>query len=201
MRVTPEMIGDTHARIDANAGRRPWVAAMRAYATTRTGAIARAGAVAVALLPAGAADAATLVEKHGDWALYQTDSAGSRLCFITSVAVETKPAGANRDAVHLYVSAWPKEGVKSEVSAKLGYPLKKGSQPTASINGAAFKMFVKDDRAFVSDPTAELKLIEAMKRGSRLMLDAVSERGTTTTDQYSLSGFERALQALAKACP
>jgi invasion protein IalB len=101
-----------------------------------------------------------------------------------------------------YISAWPKDGVKAEVSVKLGFPVKSGSDVKVSIDKDSFKLFPKDERAFVADATQELKLIEAMKKGTRLKVEAKGERGTTTTtDTYSLSGFSQAIQALAAACP
>lgn len=166
----------------------------------RVGAVLLAVAGALALDAAAMAQTANLVEKHGDWTMYTADSGGSRLCFVTAQPTDTKPDGAKRDPIHFYISAWPKEGVKSEVSIKLGYPVKKGSATTVSIGPQAFKLFIKDDKAFVADPTAELKLIEAMKKGAKVLVEAVSERGTATSDIYSLSGFEKALQALATKC-
>ncbi len=155
---------------------------------------------ATVLAATAAAQSASPVDKFGDWTMYAAEAGGSKICFVSAQPSDIKPEGAKRDPIYFYVSAWPKEGVKSEVSIRLGYPLKKGSQPTASIGPQAFKLFVKDDKAFVSDPTAELKLIEAMKKGSKLLVEAVSERGTATSDIYSLAGFEKALQALAAKC-
>lgn len=163
-----------------------------------------AAAIVAMLAPAGvprvAADTANPLEKHGDWVMYTAEAGGSRLCFVTSQPTDTKPDGARRDAIHFYVSAWPKEGVKAEVSVKLGYPIKRGSAPTVSVGPQAFKLFVKDDKAFVADPTAELKLIDAMKKGGKILVEAVSERGTATSDIYSLNGFEKAIQALSAKC-
>lgn len=155
---------------------------------------------ALALDTAAIAQTANQIEKHGDWTMYTADAGGSRLCFVTAQPTDTKPDGAKRDPIHFYISAWPKEGVKSEVSIKLGYPVKKGSATTVSIGPQAFKLFIKDDKAFVADPTAELKLIEAMKKGGKVLVEAVSERGTATSDIYSLAGFEKALQALSTKC-
>jgi hypothetical protein len=91
--------------------------------------------------------------------------------------------------------------VKGEVSVKLGYPIKAQSDVTVLVGKDEFKLFSKDERAFVSDPTQELKLIETMKKGSSLVVKAKSERGTATTDTYSLAGFAQAMQELAKTCP
>lgn len=165
---------------------------------TNVALMAATGLIGVAAT--GHAQTANPIEKYGDWTMYTADAGGSRLCFVTARPSDTKPDGARRDPIHFYVSAWPKDGVKSEVSIKLGYPVKKGSAPTVSIGPQAFKLFIKDDKAFVADPTAELKLIEAMKKGGKVLVEAVSERGTATSDIYSLSGFDKALQALSSKC-
>jgi invasion protein IalB len=156
--------------------------------------------VALLFMP-GPAIAQTAIEtgRFGDWS-FNVAEGDHKLCFAATQPKEKEPAAANRAKVLLYISAWPKEGVKSEVSVKLGYPIKPGSDVTITIGNDAFKLFAKDERAFVADPTEELKLIEAMKKGSKLLVQASSERGTATSDTYSLSGLSQALQALATSC-
>ena len=91
--------------------------------------------------------------------------------------------------------------MKSEISLKLGYKIKTGSDVVVNIGTATYTLFGKDDRAFVADPTQELKLLDEMKKGSKLQVQATSERGTATTDTYSLAGLSQALKALAQSCP
>jgi hypothetical protein len=146
------------------------------------------------------AHAADVLGRHGDWRALKNGENKDLLCFAITEPKEMEPKGANRDQPYLYVSAWPAAGVKGEVSVKMGYPVKKGSAATANVDGESFAMFSDADRLFVSDPTQELKLIEALRKGATLTLKAVSERGTTTTDTYSLSGASQALQTLAEAC-
>jgi hypothetical protein len=145
----------------------------------------------------------TVVSKFSDWTLYASGDA-QKICFLASAPSQSDPSSLPRDIALLYVSAWPKDGVKSELSVKLGFAPKKSSEPVITITGAAqgmFKLFVKDDRAFVADATQELKLIEAMKKGSKLTVQAISERGASVTDTYALTGMTAALQALAAGCP
>lgn len=155
------------------------------------------------LAPMGPCLAQTAVEtgKFGAWILHQNAGDGPKICFAASVPTLKEPAGANRAKVVLYVSAWPKEGVKSEISFKLGYKIKGGSPVAVTVGTDAFNLFSNDDRAYVADPTEELKLLDAMKKGSKLVIQATSERGTQTTDTYSLQGLGQALQAIAAACP
>ncbi len=173
---------------------------------------ARVTALAVALASsfafAGAANAAKLIEKYGDWSLFVHDAAQKKICFVATQPAAnapkkgTEPAAEQpkRDAVFFYISAWPKDGVKTEVSVLLGYKIKKGSDVTVNIGGTVFKLFPQDDKAFVADPTQELKLIEAMKRGSAMQVAATSESGTATDDKFSLSGISNALKNLDAKC-
>jgi invasion protein IalB len=155
------------------------------------------------LASASAASAQTAVEtgRFGDWIVHQSSGGGSKICFAATQPKAKEPATANRSKIVLYISAWPKEGVKSEISIKMGYPVKTGGTVAVTVGSDVFNLFGKDDRAFVADPTEELKLIEAMKKGSKLTVQGSSEKGTVTTDTYSLSGLGQAMQALAAACP
>jgi invasion protein IalB len=90
--------------------------------------------------------------------------------------------------------------VKTEVSIKLGYPARKGADITVTVGTSAFKLFATGDRAFVADATEELKLVEALRKGTSLTVQATSERGTQTKDTYSLQGLNQALQAMVAGC-
>lgn len=170
--------------------------------------LVRAHAIAWAVLAClavsacgAAAQGANKVGSFGNWSLNATAGAAEKICFAATSPSLKEPAGANRAPVVFYVSAWPKDGVKSEISVKLGYKVKTGSDVVLTIDTVTYSLFAKDDRAFIADATQELKLLEAMKKGSKLQIQATSERGTATTDTYSLAGLSQALKALAQSCP
>lgn len=159
--------------------------------------------IAAILTAASPSHAANVVNKFNDWTLY-SNTVGQQICFLVGIGTPSDSANLKRTAPLMYISAWPKDGVKSEVSVKLGYTPRKASEPTIVITGqvtATFKLFVKDDRAFVADATQELKLIEAMKKGSKLTVQSTPDSGTAVVDTYSLAGMTSALQALAAGCP
>jgi hypothetical protein len=146
------------------------------------------------------AHAAKLVDKSGDWSMFIHDAAQKKICFIASQPSSSSPKDAKRDQPFFYISAWPKDGVKSEVSVLLGYPVKKGSDVTVTISSNSFKLFSQGDKAFVADPTEELKLIDAMKRGSTMEVSGSAEGGFETTDKYSLSGVTASMRNLNSKC-
>jgi invasion protein IalB len=144
--------------------------------------------------------AAQLVSTHKDWISFLHEADGEKLCFITSEPKDKQPANARRDPVHFYISTWTKAGVTAEVSIKLGFPVKKGTDVLLRIEGQQWRLFGEGERAFMANAGDELKLIEAMRKGTRLTVEATSERGTKVVDTYSLAGLAQGLQALADAC-
>jgi len=156
--------------------------------------------VALLLATAVYAQGQKATSTFGDWSAYAHDDTKSKICFVVSQPKSQEPKNANRNPAYFYVSAWPRESVKNEVSVKIGYPFKKGTEATVTVGTASFKLFTQNERAFLGDLTQELKLIDAMRKGSSLQVQGTSERGTNTTDTYSLAGFGQALQALAGLC-
>ncbi len=154
----------------------------------------------ITLASAASAQAVDLVEKQGTWSLYADQANPKSICFIASQPLAVEPLGANRGPIFFYISAWPKEGVKAEPSIKVGYPVKPDAEMSVTVGTDTFKLFVKGERGFVQDPNEELKLVEALKKGSNAFVKAVSARGTATTDTYSLSGISAALDKLAATC-
>lgn len=138
--------------------------------------------------------------RHGDWSVLVQEAGGARNCFAASRPKTTEPKAAARDGAVFYVTAWPKDGIKSEASIRQGYRGKAGSEVLVAIGNETFRLFVADDRAFIGDPIAELKLIEAMKKGSKMVVTGTAVDGTTTVDTYSLAGIKQALQAMLAAC-
>lgn len=141
-----------------------------------------------------------LVETFNDWSFYSHEGPKERICFAASAPQSSDPAGGRRDSAFFYISAWPREGVRTELSVKAGYPFRKGSEATVTIGNETFKLFTHEERAFVSDQIDELKLLEAMKKGSTMVVQGVSERGTVIKDTFSLLGVSKAVTNLTTQC-
>jgi hypothetical protein len=146
------------------------------------------------------ADAVTRIDTYGDWSLLADTNAPHLFCFVTSEPKTSEPQDAARDAPRAYISAWPKDGIRGEISFRMGIEIKKNAGGTATVKRDKYNLFAADDRVFVKDPTQELKLLDAMRKGNSLTIAVASEDGTTVTDTYSLSGVGAALQKLQDAC-
>ncbi|MEQ1611932.1 MAG: invasion associated locus B family protein [Hyphomicrobiaceae bacterium] len=139
------------------------------------------------------------VKRSGEWRVLAHDGPEGRICFAVATPKSSEPAAASNGA-HFYISAWPKDGVRAEISVKTGVPLKAGAPASIALDQTFYKAFSKGDRAYVIDTTDELKLLEAMKKGSTVMVVAQSEQGVISKDTYSLSGLSQALQTVSAGC-
>jgi len=155
--------------------------------------------------PATAAPAAPLkarlLEKIGEWSVFIFEDIGGRVCFAAAAPTDMQPKTAKRTPVVFYVTAWQKDGVRNEVSVKLGYSLKAKSAATVSAGGQNFSLPADDDKAYAKDTGEEQKLLAAMNGGGTMVVKATSAKGTATTDQYSLEGAAGAVRKLREACP
>jgi Invasion associated locus B (IalB) protein len=160
-----------------------------------------ATAIAAGVLSAAAnAQTVELAGTQGTWSLYADTASPKQVCFIAAQPQAVEPLGANRGPIYFYISAWPKENVKSEPSIKVGYPIAADKEMTVTVGTDTFKLFAKGERGFVSEAAEETKLLDALKSGSNAIVKATSGRGTTTTDTYSLTGLGEALQKMADTC-
>ena len=147
-------------------------------------------------------DQAVLLGQFGDWGAYKATPGGKKVCFALSkpTSAVTEPSGRNRDASYLFVSTRPAEKVKNEFSAIVGYPQKAGHEASAAVGSASYVMYTQNDGAWVKNAAEEAQMIEAMRKGSELVIKSESGRGTKTTDTYSLKGVTQALDKVAEEC-
>lgn len=147
------------------------------------------------------AQTAKLLKTFDDWQVFVHEANDEKVCFAASAPKAMTPKGATRGSVFLYLTTWQKDGVKNELSVKVGYTFKSESTPLVEVGSDEFELYPKDDKAFMRDPAEERKLVDAMRKGSSLTMKGVSTRGTSTEDKYSLIGLTAALNHVDEVCP
>ncbi len=170
-------------------------------------AIVAAALVAISINPATAqkkdpAEQAVLLGQFGDWGAYTANPGGKKVCFALSkpTSATTDPAGRNRDASYAFISTRPSEKVTNEVSLIVGYPQKPNSDASASVDARSFVLYTQNDGAWVKNSGEEAQMVDAIRKGSSLIVRSESGRGTKTTDTYSLRGVSEALDKVAAEC-
>lgn len=144
------------------------------------------------------------VGTYGDWGAFvaQGGQGGKdKTCYALAQPKDRAPAALKRDPAYVFISSRPGENVRNEVSIIMGFPLKESGESRAEVAGSNFDLVVKGTNAWIKNLADETRFIEALKKGSKLVVRAPSAKGNVTTDSYSLSGLSQALEKVQKECP
>lgn len=160
------------------------------------------GAIAMAQLFSGVAFAqkADSLGTFNFWTAWKSTDANGVICFISSDPQEALPVGVNRSRISFLIIHRKGLGTRNEVQTLLGYPLQTGSTPSVTVDGKSYAMIIEGETAWLASTGDEVAFVDSMKRGSEMVVKAVSQRGTNTTDTYSLSGVTAAITEADKAC-
>lgn len=142
----------------------------------------------------------TLLGSYRAWDAFTVESGKGKVCYIVSAPTDSSPNNVNRGDIYLLVSHRPAEKVRDEVNVITGYTYEPNSSVRATVDGKSFDLFTQGENAWLEKPADETRMVEAMRAGSTLTVVGKSNRGTTTTDRYSLMGFTAAHNAISKAC-
>lgn len=141
------------------------------------------------------------VGSYGDWGAYVAQGAKDKTCYALARPKDRAPGGLNRDPAYVFISTRPSDKVREEVSIIMGFPLKEGEGSKAEVGGTSFDLVAKGTNAWIKNQAEEAKFVEALRKGSKLVVRAPSARGRVTTDTYVLSGVAQALEKVQKECP
>ena len=153
--------------------------------------------------PAGAGGAQpSLLGQFGDWGAYTAANGGKKLCYALAKpsAQATEPANRPRDPAYIFVSTRPSENVRNEISIVIGYPFKPGYEANVDIGSAKYAMYTQGDGAWIKNAAEEARMVDAMRRGTDMIVAGESGRGTKSTDRYNLKGLAQALDRVAQEC-
>ncbi len=144
------------------------------------------------------------VSTETDWSVFVEDDPTQ--CWIVSAPVEIRnvrngqEVEARRGEIRLFVSYWPGDGKRGEVSTTGGYPYADGSAVTIEIGSDSFELFTEGELAWAASPAEDGEIIAAMKRGAQAVVTGQSSRGTRTEDTFSLLGFTAAVEDAESRC-
>jgi hypothetical protein len=154
-------------------------------------------AIALTIVSAAAAGAAqpTRIKQFDAWGVYSYQNGGQTSCYALSVPISSSPSNVNHGDNFFLISP---QGQSFMPQAIMGYGLRQGSEIAVAVGNEQFSLTPRDNTAWVRNQEREPALVNAMRGGSRMTLQAVSGRGTSTSYSYSLSGVTAALQEVRK---
>jgi len=150
--------------------------------------------------PAFAQQKSQFLGAFDDWEAYAGTEGRSKVCYAVTQPSKKEPANVRRGEVYLFVTHRPGDREQNAINVKAGYTYKPGSTVNAAIGNQTFGMYVKDDTAWNRTGQDDRSMVQAMIKGATLVVRGTSDRGTATTDTFSLKGFSAAHQAIDKAC-
>lgn len=152
----------------------------------------------------GGGSPATLLGVFNNWTAFSSGSGSSLTCYALSRPRASQPRGAKRSPIYLMVSDWPARKVKAEPQIVYGYPAREGGAASLGIGGDKFAFFIRNNgnegSSWLQSLNDTPRLIDAMRGGVSAVATGISQRGTRTTDTYSLSGFNDALAKIHATC-
>ena len=142
-----------------------------------------------------------------DWSAY--------LCYSVSGALDMqafkngeKLSKVSRDKGRLYTQVSKGDTATVEVSYFAGFPLKIKSKPVLTIdNVQKFLLYshpepkTSVDKSYAwSHPKDDKKLIDALKKGQKAVVESYSHTGKVIKDTFALSGFTASINFMKKKC-
>ena len=140
------------------------------------------------------------IGKFKDWETIVVTDETAKLCFAQSKPVLQSPKNSIREA-RLFISFRPSEKISDEISITSGYEYNVQNTILAKSGKNKIKFDIsKDNFAWIANNKVEKKMINVMKKGSRIMITGYNKSGSQTIDHYSLMGFTKAYNSAKKNC-
>ena len=140
------------------------------------------------------------IGKFKDWETMVIKNNSKFVCFAQSKPVLQSPKSYKREA-RLFVSFRPNEKIINEISITSGYEYNNENSIIAKSGKHKYKFDIAQENfAWLADNKMEKKMINTMKKGSRIMVSGYNQEGSQTIDHYSLLGFTKAYNTAKKSC-
>jgi Invasion associated locus B (IalB) protein len=136
----------------------------------------------------------------GAWNAYFYKGKSGRVCYLAGAPQKTEPARFKHRPPAATVTHRPEENVFNVVNFDEGYPLKEGSAASVDVDGTTFDLFTKGDGAWSRTSDLDKTIVEAMAKGKQAIVKGIPQKGSSTTQTYSLAGFAQTLALIDKAC-
>jgi|SRR5690606_8044141 len=159
---------------------------MRKKATTVT--LALAGLLAC---PLAVSAKTSFVGEFRDWGVYRNTQLPGNKCYALTAPTSFHPAGVRHGDNFVIIS---KSGGQFSPQLVMGYQLKPNSSVTVTIDGKNYPFFTEGNRAWAQNVADEASILNAMRSGRAMNVQATSSRGTNTRYSFSLMGLSASLK-------
>ncbi|KJS38858.1 MAG: hypothetical protein VR74_04125 [Hyphomonas sp. BRH_c22] len=156
------------------------------------------GVLAAITIPCAAAEP-TAIGRFNDWSVFTDTAGGETVCYAATTATDKAPRSADHGEVWYYVTNWKSGRARNQPSLKVGFDLREDITAKASIGRSSWTLFSVGQEAFADD-SDDRRIVDALKKGSELRIEAVSARNTQVAYHFSLKGSSAAIDKAAAIC-
>lgn len=158
-----------------------------------------AAALAVVAGPA-LADTLVMKSRFDNWAVFVRDRPDDRICYAVSKPRRWGPAEAGDAPAWLYISTFPGDGERDQISVTTGAAMDAAKPAAIEIKGKRFELQTHGRRAYARDGDTETALRRAIARGRTLKVEAPSKKGNLLEYRFSLRGSAAAIKQARELC-
>jgi hypothetical protein len=123
--------------------------------------------------------------------------AGQTVCYAFTTALSSTPALPGRSPATLTITQRP-QATRDQVAISAGFASAPGAAVAVQAETTALEFYTAQRSAFARDGKAAAT---AFLKARQVLARSPSPKGGTITDQFSLKGFNKAYDAINKACP
>jgi len=156
--------------------------------------------IVAASIATGAAAAPEREAVFGDWSVYRSGEGAGAACFAVSRPLDAAPKALDHGEVYMMVSLWAGRAAPVQPSFHAGYALEPSRAPEMSVGRRAFESYADANEAFIEERGEEAELVEAMKRGATMRVEARSRDGDFAAYEFSLRGVTAAINRISARC-
>ena len=139
------------------------------------------------------------IGRYKDWRVFTETVGRDTVCFAAVEANDKAPKNVEHGEVNFYIATWKSGSARNQPSLKVGYTLRSDIKPVAVVGRERFRMFVSGAEAFVEDKD-EAGLLNAIKKGTELRVEAASVKDARTAYHFSLKGSSDAIDKARALC-
>ena len=155
-------------------------------------------AAVLAVAPAASAQSKA-IGRYNDWRVYTEGEGREMVCFAAIEPYDMAPKSVEHGEVAFYVAAWKNGAARDQPSLRVGYTLRTDIEPLAIVGRDRFAMYASGSEAFFADDR-EKPLLDALKKGQELRVEAASVKDARTAYHFSLKGSREAIDKAKALC-
>ncbi len=139
------------------------------------------------------------IGSYGDWQALTYEENGKPVCYVFTEPAKKEGQYTSRGQVYALVTHRPVDKKLNIFTIIAGYTFKEDSDAILQVGDQKFTLFTQEGMAWATDED-DPKIVEALKKGTDMVVHGTSSKGTETIDTYSLKGFSKAYDAIGAAC-